>query len=286
MRSLRSLAFAHRLGQPLLEEQDLRIPLIGRLIQHARATAVYAVFYGRGRDAYDVRGRVAHESLFNVTSGSYRCPSTQQGYSPFSTWTRGLAWVMLGFAEELEFLKTVDDAHLEPCGGRPAVEDAFLAAARATCDLYIDQTPTDGIPYWDTGAPGLARLGDYLSRPAEPRNDFEPVDSSAAAIAAQGLCRLGRCLHHAGQPDGQRYFQAGLTVAARLLDAPYLSTESDHEGLLLHSVYHRPNAWDYVPPGSHIPCGESSMWGDYHLRELALYLGKIAGSQESYTFFA
>ena len=50
---------------------------------------------------------MAHESIFNVTDGRYRCPSTQQGYSPFSTWTRGLAWILCGFAEELEFLTTV-----------------------------------------------------------------------------------------------------------------------------------------------------------------------------------
>ena len=59
--------------------------------------------------AYDVRGRTAHESIFNVNDGSYRCPSTQQGYSPFSTWTRGLAWAMVGFDEQLEFLETVAD---------------------------------------------------------------------------------------------------------------------------------------------------------------------------------
>jgi hypothetical protein len=38
----------------------------------------------------------------------------------------------------------------------------------------------------------------------------------------------------------------------------------------LHSVYHRPNGWDYCSEGSGVPRGESSMWGDYHARELAL----------------
>src|SRR5918999_1641739 len=104
IRSLRALALSHRLGHRLLEEQDAPVPLLERLIQHAHATARHAVYYGTGRDTYDVRGRVAHESLFNAANGTYRGPSTQQGYSPFSTWTRGLAWAMLGFAEQLEFL--------------------------------------------------------------------------------------------------------------------------------------------------------------------------------------
>jgi len=88
-------------------EGDRRISLLDRLTEHARATAKYAVYYGEGRDIYDVRGRVAHESIFNTNDGNYRCPNSQQGYSPFSTWTRGLAWAMCGFAEQLEFLDTL-----------------------------------------------------------------------------------------------------------------------------------------------------------------------------------
>src|SRR3954466_6183941 len=113
IRSLRALALGHALGQRLMEEQDASVSLLERLIQHARATAAYSVYFGQGRDRYDVRGRTAHESLFNVASGTYRGPSTQQGYSPFSTWTRGLAWAMLGFAEQLEFLATCQDGELD-----------------------------------------------------------------------------------------------------------------------------------------------------------------------------
>jgi hypothetical protein len=158
----------------------------------------------------------------------------------------------------------------------------MLKAARATCDFYIENTPSDGIPYWDTGAPELHRLGDYLSRPAQVFNDFEPVDSSAAAIAAQGLLRLGRCLP--GE-EGSRYFQAGLTVLDTLFDEPYLSRSERHQGLILHSIYHRPNGWDRIPEGSKIPLGESSMWGDYHAREAALYVQRLAEGKPYYTFF-
>lgn len=142
----------------------------------------------------------------------------------------------------------------------------LMKGAKATCDFYIEHTPVDGVPYWDTGAPNLYKLGDYLSNPADPFNDFEPVDSSAAAIAAQGLLRLGNFLQKKGDAvTGDRYFTAGLTVMNTLLDEPYLSTNQNHQGLLLHSIYHHPNGWDYVPTGSKIANGESSMWGDYHL---------------------
>jgi len=284
IRSLRSLAVGHLLDQPLMEEQDARISLLERLVQHARATARYNVYVGKGRDRFDVRGRTAHESLFNVANGSYRGPSTQQGYSPFTTWTRGLAWAMLGFAEQLEFLDGLADADLERCGGRAEVDDFMLEAARATCDHYMEVTAADGVPYWDAGAPGLAALGDWRDRAADPFNDHEAVDSSAAAIAAQGLLRLARVLTARGA-DGDRYEQAGLQVLDTLFDEPYLSVDPDHQGLLLHSVYHWPNGWDYVPPGASTPRGESSQWGDYHAREAALYVKRLAEGKPYLAFF-
>src|SRR5262249_3741351 len=105
-RSLRGPAPPHPPGHRLLGGHEASVTLLERLVQHAHATAEFSVYYGRGRDRFDVRGRVAHESLFNVVNGSYRGPSSQQGYSPFTTWTRGLAWAVLGFAEQLEFLAT------------------------------------------------------------------------------------------------------------------------------------------------------------------------------------
>ena len=194
IRSLRALGVSHRLGHVLMGENDQRISLLDRLIDHARATAEYNVFYGTGRDAYDTQpGRTVHEIVFNRNDGNARCPSSQQGYSPFTTWTRGLAWAMLGFAEQLEFFA----AHsIVP-------PEFMLKAARATCDFYLANT-TCGVPYWDTGAPGLAQMPIHLDQPADPFNDHEPVDSSAAAIAAQGLLRFGRYTGEA------KYAAAGL----------------------------------------------------------------------------
>lgn len=270
IRSLRALAVSHKLGHVLMGENDQKISLLDRLIDHARATAEYNVFYGKGRDSYDsLPGRTVHEIVFNRNDGNARCPSTQQGYSPFTTWTRGLAWAMLGFAEQLEFFAA---HHLTP-------PDFMLRAARATCDFYIAHTPVCGVPYWDTGAPGLAKMDGYLDRAADPYNAYEPVDSSAAAIGAQGLLRLGKLTGEV------RYTQAGLTAAKTILEEPYLSTDSNHQGLLLHAVYHRPNGWDYIPDGQKVPCGESCMWGDYHLRELALYIQRLDGDKPYLTFW-
>ena len=157
-------------------------------------------------------------------------------------------------------------------------------AAKATADFYLANTPTDGIPYWDTGAPGLLQRGDYLSRPAEADNPHEPVDASAAAIAAQGLLPLGS---HCGRTKaGARYWRAGIQLTGTLLREPYLSTSPRHEGLLLHVIYHRPRGWDYVPKGKRIPQGESALWGDYHLLELAVYTQRLVTGAAQHAFYA
>lgn len=281
IRSCRSLVLADRLGHVLMGENDRKISLLERAMQHIRNTLRYNVYYGEGRDAYDVPGRVAHESIFNATDGRYRCPSTQQGYSPFTTWTRGLAWVILGCAEQLEYFHSLPGVAWQPFDPQGRFIQSLEKAAKLTADFFIENTSSDGIPFWDTGAPGLVHLGDYHNRPAEPDNPYEPVDDSAAVIAAQGLLRLG---HYLGA-KGKRYYQAGLTLARTLFSPPYLSEDPKHHGMMLHSVYHRPNGWDYVPKGKKVPQGESSMWGDYHAMELAVYLMRSIRAERYPAFF-
>lgn len=282
LRSLRSLALADHLGHILMGERDQPIFLLDRLLAHATVTAEYNVYYGTGRDIYDLPGRTAHESIFNINDGSYRCPNSQQGFSPFTTWTRGLAWAILGFAEQLEFLQSLPRRKKVP----HETMHRLLRAAKTTAEFYISNTCSDGVPLWDTGAPKVGDMGNYLEQPADPFNDWEPVDSSAAAIAAQGLFRLGNYLASQQRTrDGSRFRQAGLTVARTIFSEPYLAVSPAHEGLLLHSAYHRPNGWDHIPRGAKVPNGESSMWGDYHARELALLLLREARGEPYLTFF-
>ncbi|MCC7191875.1 MAG: glycoside hydrolase family 88 protein [Phycisphaeraceae bacterium] len=285
MRTIRILGRAWQLGHMLMHENDRAANLLKRAVLHGLTTSQYIVFHGDTDHTYDVAGRTSHEAVFNRNDGAFRCRGTQQGYSPFSTWTRGLAWAMLGYAEELEFFKTIPTAKFHAAVGltKSAVMKVFERCAVETCDHYLNGcSASDGIAYWDDGAPGLAKLGDWLGKPADPFNDYEPVDSSASAIAAQGLIRLGNYL---GGTRGKRYLQAGLTVAQTLMSEPYLSTSTKHQGLLLHSVYHRPNGWDHIPRGRKVPCSEASMWGDYHLLELAILIKRMAGGDTYPTFF-
>ena len=58
-------------------------------------------------------GDELHMKAFSMSKdGNFRCPNSQQGYSGFTTWTRGLAWAMCGFAEELEWIDAVKEEDL------------------------------------------------------------------------------------------------------------------------------------------------------------------------------
>ena len=48
-------------------------------------------------------------------------------------------------------IAAIVDELLDRLGGRDAIESMMLRTARATCDFYIENTPADGVPYWDTG---------------------------------------------------------------------------------------------------------------------------------------
>ncbi len=286
IRSVRILVLSHLLKHELMGENDERIVLLERAVNHLKTTATYSVYYGRGKDRYDIPGRIAHEVIFNIRNGSYRGPSSQQGYSGRTTWMRGLAWALLGFTEELEFFSDPDFNRHETSSYLNDIKEILLKAAIVSSDFYIEHAASDGIPYWDSGAPGLAEMKNYPDLPADPFNAFEPVDSSAAVIACQGLLRLGHHFEISNQHEkARKYLQAGFTISKTIFSEPYLAEDPQHQGMILHSIYHYPNSWDYQPEKDKVPYGESSLWGDYHARELAVYLENLFTSGNYYTFY-
>ena len=159
-------------------------------------------------------------------------------------------------------------------------------AALATAEFHIANSFADGVPFWDTGAPGVASFGAITDKPSDPYNDVEPLDSSAAAICGQGYLRLGNYYLSKGDlAKGTRYRAAAFTIARALLEEPYLAVDPQHQGITLHAIYHRPNGWDYVPPGRAIPCGEAAMWGDYHAMELMSLIKREAENAPYPLFF-
>lgn len=166
-------------------------------LEHCRMTQTYLV---------RPDGGTAHEGLFDPETGAFLRQSTHQGYSGESTWTRGLAWALYGFAA----------VH------RLSGEAELLATAQRCADCYLRRAPADGMPLWDFDAP-----------PDGPQN----VDSSAAAIAASGLWDLAELVPDAA--SAERYQAASLRILTTLCKDDFLPRQQpEWEGILLHGVYH------------------------------------------------
>jgi unsaturated chondroitin disaccharide hydrolase len=218
MMNIRILFRAHQLGG---EEELYR-----KAVTHARTTEKYLVRKA-GTRLVDGDGMVIHEAIFNPTRGEFRNLSTQQGYSPFTCWARGLAWAMYGFTDTYLFTR----------------EPLFLETAERCAGFYLENTPDNGVPFWDYGAPNIPD---------------EPLDSSAAAIAAGAFWKLKDI---AGtKRSAVTYRQAALHILSTLTSEGF-SNDSSREGILRHGVYHKPMNWGV---------DESVMWGDYFFME-ALY---------------
>ena len=119
-----------------------------------------------------------------------------------------------GFAEQLELFDTLP--------GHEETIAIMEKAARATCDFCIAHTPPDGIPYWDTGAPGLAQPGRLARRPADPYNPARAAWTAPPPPSVRKGCSAS------GPP-----LEATIAISRRacrsatpLFDEPHLSTRT------------------------------------------------------------
>jgi unsaturated chondroitin disaccharide hydrolase len=170
------------------------------------ALRAVALEHCRTSQRYLVRpdGGTLHEAIFDPETGHFLRASTQQGYSPDSTWSRGLAWALYGFTTSY----------------RLSGEAPFLQTARHCADYYLRRVGRGGVPPWDFDAPDDGR---------------RPWDSSAAAIAASGLIDLAEQLGDAGRP----YHEAAQHLLDTLCSDDFLArSRPGWEGILLHGVYH------------------------------------------------
>jgi len=84
------------------------------------------------------------------------------------------------------------------------------------------------------------------------------------------------------QATGRRHAlsSSGLTIASAILDEPYVSADSKHQGLCSTPSIIVPMAGLHRAR-TESPNGESRMWGDYHARELALLLLREARAKNT-----
>lgn len=202
-------------------------------------------------------GSTYHTYYFDPDSGAPRFGRTHQGYADESTWSRGQAWAIYGFA----------------LSHRHTHDERFLEAAQRVADVFLANTPADGVVYWD-----------FTFGEGSP----EPKDSSASAIAACGLLELasvpqsqaaaGPCVEAVSAPDSQAasaresraasarssqaVFASYQGVAARIVAALHQTyappRTSPSNTLLMHGTQNR---------NTNQAVDEGNLWGDYFYLE-------------------
>ena len=147
-----------------------------------------------------------HTFFFNPETGEPIGGATHQGHTNGSTWSRGQAWGVYGFALAYRYTK----------------DPLFLDSSRRLARYFLEHLPEDTVAYWDFNAP----VGPDTYR-----------DSSASAIVAAGLLEL---ISHLDEQDPERdYFQEMLTKSMTSLVQHYATIgEEDAEGLLKHGSYY------------------------------------------------
>lgn len=152
-------------------------------------------------------GGTYHVAVFDSNTGRVLRYEYGPGYSVNSTWSRGQGWAIYGFTAAY-------DASGDP---------RLLAAAQKTADYWIAHVPADGVPYWDFDAHGI---------PNEPR------DSSAAAVAADGLVRLSQ-IPAVPVARAAAYRAAAETILRSLTSPAYLSEGTTNAAILLHGTSYK-----------------------------------------------
>ncbi|KAF9049208.1 d-4,5 unsaturated-glucuronyl hydrolase-like protein [Hymenopellis radicata] len=150
-------------------------------------------------------GSTWHVVEYNSTTGVVIKKRTAQGYSDSSTWTRGQAWGVYGFANMYNWTHNTD----------------FLDTSRRLATYFLDNIPDDGIVPWDFNAPVEQR----------------PADSSAATIVASGLLYLAQ-LEESGSSNAQKWQDAAVTILNHITT---LAWNKPWQSLLSNGTVNKPS---------------------------------------------
>jgi unsaturated chondroitin disaccharide hydrolase len=149
-------------------------------------------------------GSANHIVEFDPCSGVFIKSHGGQGYEVGSSWTRGQAWALYGFA--LSYINTKNQAYLD--------------TAKRIAHYFISNIPENGIIPVD------------FKQPPEPALE----DSTAAAIAACGLIEIAR---NVGQAEYGIYYRAAIKLLKTLYNQRCDWT-TDSDCILTHctAAYH------------------------------------------------
>jgi len=174
---------------------------------------------------------------FDPTTGALLSQGTFAGFSNSSTWARGQAWALYGFVQAYQ------------TSGNPA----FLTTAEDVANYFVSHLPANFIPPWDFNAPGTP-----------------PVDTSAAAIAADGLVMLSTV---AGA-QGASYLSDAENILGSL-SSNYLDLGASGESVLIDGY-----------PGGLGATNTALIYGDYYFTEALVRLQDVLDGKPGWVLYS
>lgn len=176
-----------------------------------------------------------HTYVFNPDTGEPKYGRTHQGFAHESCWSRGQSWAVGGFAYAYGYT-----------GNK-----RYLEIAKNCAHVFIDSLEEDHVPMWDFSLPNKAG---------------EPRDTSAGAIAAEGMLEISR---HVPKGEKEYYIDQAAKIIHSLYNNYSTRTVSEEQGLLLQGCGNRPKN----------PNTCSLIYGDYYFAEA---VGRLMGNVKIY----
>ncbi len=183
----------------LTQDPKLSKRLTKRALSHDNVLATHFI---------RVNGSTVHRGAFNPRTGRFIGAIAGQGLAPHSTWARGQAWAIAGFAQAYAITHRVGQ----------------LNNALNVAEYWIANVPAGCVPAWDL----------------DVTSDDAPRDASAAAIAAYGFLVLADELDALEPASGSRYRAYALRTLGTLASSEWTTENSSNPGILQRATYNVP----------------------------------------------